>query len=290
MTEERDLVSLVLATIGRTQDLGRCLRSLATQSDMSVEVLVVDQNPDDRLVPYIAEATALGLMVRHLRMSRPSLSGARNLGIQESRGAVIGFPDDDCWYEPDVIKVVRENLSPNAGLGGVVACWVEQSSVRGSAAATGELALEQWRRFRGGDASSISLFFRKSLFDQLNGFDERFGIGKWYGAGEETDLVLRALALGARVAHCPAARVHHAFGKVGNEPIGHSIKNARRRARGTGALYAKHSLTIWVILRGLTAPSLKPVLQLAGVRAIAMGLATSLGRLEGFVRWSWGHS
>lgn len=282
------LVSLILATVGRSDDVGRCLRSLAAQTDQNLEVLLVDQNVDDRLVVWVEEAQALGLNLRHLRMAVPSLSGARNLGITESRGQIIGFPDDDCWYEPEVVAQLRAAFLAEQNAVGIVANWVEQSAARHSPQGTGTLSYRAWRDFRGGDASSISLFFKRSLFEQLRGFDERLGVGQWYGAAEETDFVLRALATGAIIQRLPGARVHHIYGAPQKGDLGARCRSVRVRARGTGGIYAKHRLAVSTVLRGLTAPILLPLVRLRGWDAMALGVATVLGRLEGLIRWGWG--
>ncbi len=278
-------ISLVLATIGRTAELEVCLKSLAAQTDHAFEVLVVDQNCDDRLLPVVEAARESGLTVNHLRLDHPGLSRARNLGLVHAIGEVIGFPDDDCWYEPDAVAAVRRAFAAEDGLQGAVGCWVEQSNARGPLAPTGSLRNKDWRNFRGGDASSISLFLRKELIDQLGGFDPRFGVGHWYGAAEETDLILRALARGARLIHCPSARVHHHYSTTAQGSSASVCAAVRRRARGTGGLYAKHELQPWTVLRGLAAPVVIPFITLRWP-ALVRGVFVSLGRLEGFLRWT----
>jgi glycosyltransferase involved in cell wall biosynthesis len=280
-------VSLVLATIGRSDDVGRCLRTLAAQTDQFFEVLVVDQNNDDRLDVWIAEAKNLGLNVKHLHMATPSLSGARNLGIAQSSGTIIGFPDDDCWYETDVIAQLRVAFLMHEDASGMIACWVEQTASRQGEIPSGALSNTDWRQFRGGDASSISLFFKRSLFDEIQGFDDQFGIGCWYGAAEETDFILSALAKGKKILHCQQAKIHHKFGAKQTGSLSARYKNARSRSRGTGAIYAKHSLNSWIILRGLCAPLFKSIWQRPSFDTIAIGFATSFGRLEGMLRWHW---
>jgi GT2 family glycosyltransferase len=277
-------ISLILATVGRTSEIGRCLRSLALQTDRNFEVLLVDQNQDERLQVYVQEALMLGLVVTHLRLPVPSLSGARNLGILHATGEVIGLTDDDCWYEPEAIAEIRKQLLFDQNLAGVVACWVEQAEAKNTLNTSGSLSLNDWRRFRGGDASSISLFFKKNLFARLGGFDERFGIGQWFGAAEETDFVLRVLADGASLAHCPKARVHHVFSSAPQGPWLTLARNARKRARGTGGIYAKHKLDTRIVIRGLIAPVFVPLMR--GKLSLAIrGGYISLGRLEGFFSW-----
>jgi GT2 family glycosyltransferase len=228
----------------------------------------------------------LHLDLTHLRMTVPSLSGARNLGISKATGDIIGLTDDDCWYEAQAIESIRAAFLGDKELDGVVAQWVEQAEARSSGQAKGRLSLEAWRRFRGGDASSITLFFKRSLFLELGGFDERFGIGQWFGAGEETDFVLRALAANARLVNLPSARVHHHF-QTALAPISAgSCRNARKRARGTGAIYAKHHLDLLIVARGFLAPVVRPLVR-GRFCAAYLGLFVAIGRLEGFMRWKW---
>ncbi|MGA8056526.1 MAG: glycosyltransferase family A protein, partial [Burkholderiales bacterium] len=73
-------LSLVLATVGRTDEAARFLASLDRQGVGDIELVVVDQNEDDRLVPLLAPYRDR-FTVRHLR-SAPGLSRARNVGLR----------------------------------------------------------------------------------------------------------------------------------------------------------------------------------------------------------------
>ncbi len=280
-------VSLALATYGRADELGRCLASLATQTHPEIEVLVLDQNPDDRLLAVIEPFCRNGLVIRHERLPKPGLSQARNLGIQLASGDVIGFPDDDCWYEPSTVANVARAFEADPDISGVVANWVEQTAggANDSGGNDGLLSFRAWRNFRGGAASSISLFLKRGLLLELQGFDERLGVGQWYGAAEETDLVLRALSKGARLKREVGARVHHAFAAAGNPMATQSVSTAEARARGTGAVYAKHRLSPTTVLRGLAAPVLKPLVRMQLGQPLRVGCAIARGRLIGMRRW-----
>lgn len=278
------IVSLVLATVGRTEELRRCLESLSKQDDNSFEILVMDQNPDDRLASIVAIAKANGVDIRHIRLESPGLSNARNVGISMARGAVLAFPDDDCWYEEKVISAIRAEFEAIPKLQGCVACWFEQSQARSNSERNAELTSAAWRKFRGGDASSISLFLRKTLIDELGGFDPRLGVGCWYGAAEETDLVMRALSAGAIFRRCPEAIVHHAFSMASPEANRLTRQAARQRARGTGAIYAKHGLSAWTIFRGFVAPVFKQIRR-GSLTGLLLGSSVSLGRIEGYLKW-----
>ncbi len=278
-------LSLIMATVGRTEEVGHMIGSLANQSDPGFELIVVDQNPDDRLMLYIQAGRAQGLDIHHVRLEPPSLSAARNLGISLARHEILAFPDDDCWYETNVIENVRNRFVAEPQLGGVVARWEEQAKGLGREDLSGQLSLHAWRRFRGGEASSIALFFRRELFEALGGFDERLGVGRWYGAGEETDFLLRALTFGARFDHAPEARVHHRFSTKQHGDWRAMCRNIRNRARGTGALYAKQRLDSYVVIRGCSAPLLLALLKRRSPGDLARSWFMVIGRLEGFIRW-----
>lgn len=273
-------LSLILCTYGRTKELTELFRSLAEQDFKDFEIIVVDQNEDARLAPYLEKAVKDGLLVRHVKHSPPNLSTARNVGIALARGRWIGFPDDDCWYERDLLSHLSERFKINSALTGAVACWPELNE---SPELPGHFSWERTRAFRDRLGVSFTLFFHRDLFDRIGGFDSRFGVGHWFGAGEETDFVMRALRSGADVTFHPEARVHHPMKSYGE--LQEAKKVIRERARGTGALYAKQKLPLWVIARGLTGPLLRPLLTGAGKREWVLGGAAALGRLEGLWRW-----
>ncbi len=275
-------ISLVLATVGRTQDLNRLFDSLAAQTFGDFEVIVVDQNADDRLLPIVERARNLGIIVKHLKHDPPNLAAARNAGIEAATAKWIGFPDDDCWYDAALLERVAARFNHSDAPQGVIVRWVEQGE---PPVVASKLTWERSSAFRDVPVSSITLFLQRELFDSIGGFDSRFGVGQWFGAAEEHDLVLRALRSGAVLSYAPAAEVHHAVGPQRPSADPQARLAARKRARGTGALYAKHGLPVWVILRGLVAPVLRPLLKGAIGSDLAHGCAVTLGRIDGLLGW-----
>jgi GT2 family glycosyltransferase len=272
--------ALVLATVGRTLELNRLFDTLAAQSYRDFEVIVVDQNQDDRLLPILHRARYLGLVLRHLRHSPPNLALARNAGIAAADARWIGFPDDDCWYQPQTLARIALRSRRFDHPHGIVTRWVEQDPAHPPAT----LSWARSSRFRDLPVSSITLFFQRDLLERIGGFDGRLGVGQWFGAGEETDLVLRALRAGARVVYEPGAQIHH---RVDTAHSGRSgmRRTATSRARGTGAMYAKHRLPMWVIARGLVSPIIKPLSRGHLGAELAHGLAIAQGRWQGWLHW-----
>lgn len=275
--------SLILATVGRTQELNRLFDSLAAQTYPDFEIIIVDQNTDDRLLPHIAHAEQAGLTVRHLKHHPPNLAAARNTGLAAAQGEWVAFPDDDCWYDPALLQRVALRFTTRPAPEGVTVRWVEQGEPPFTA------PVLSWKRsaaFRDVPVASITIFLQRRLLDVIGGFDARFGVGQWFGAAEEHDLVLRALRHGAVIAYEPQAEVHHAVAPAQPQITQEACTAARCRARGTGALYAKHRLPPWVILRGMAAPILRPLMKGKLGSELAHGLAVARGRLDGFFGWN----
>lgn len=274
-------ISLIVATVGRTIELNRLFDSLLAQSFRNFEVIVVDQNDDERLKYVLQRARSLGIVLRHIRHHPPNLALARNIGITAAKGMWLGFPDDDCWYEPQTLHLLIKRSQQADIPHGVIGRWVEQDPEL----APGLLCWEKSSRFRDLPVSSITLFIHKSLISRLGGFDSRLGVGQWFGAAEETDMVLRALKAHANFVYEPDIRIHHKPAVK----ISHLTQTARKlllnRARGTGALYAKHQLSMWVIARGVLAPLLIPLLKGQLGTEFMQGLALAQGRLHGWLRW-----
>jgi glycosyltransferase involved in cell wall biosynthesis len=199
MTERRFNVkfSLIMGTLGRTDEIARFLTSLQRQDHRDFELLIVDQNLDDRLVPLI-ESYADKFAVRRV-LSEKGVSRARNVGLSLATGDVFAFPDDDCWYPDGLLAYVAKRLRQQATLDGLTGRFVDsEGHSEGRWLAETQL-LNRYNLWRG--AISFSIFLRSDIVRRVGGFDESLGVGAGtpWGAGEETDYLLRALSAGARI-------------------------------------------------------------------------------------------
>lgn len=279
-TAKTPTVTLIVATVERTTELRALFDSFANQLFKDFEVIIVDQNVDDRLDPYVDYGMALGLDIRHIRHRPANLSTARNVGIAAARGQWIGFPDDDCWYECDLLKQLEHRFCCPDPLSGAAVQWVDEGLPRRMSPA---LSWKLSSRFRDMPVASFQLFFHRRLFEKIGDFDSRLGVGLYFGAGEETDLVLRALRAGALITFEPAAKVHHPVKQP--QPTQAARAAMRSRQRGAGALWAKHQLSAWVVVRGLLAPLMRPLLTLSFGHPLALGFEIMRGRVDGLRAW-----
>lgn len=274
----RPTFSLVVCTYGRTQELGRLFHSLAQQDCQDFELIVVDQNLDKRVAPCIDLAIRLGLQPRTLKTLRPNLSAARNAGIAQCLGLWIGFPDDDCWYEPSTLRRLRDRILSRQT--GGIACmqWSEYPQ-----SCDTDFSWQRSSRFRDPMLASFMLFFERQVLDGVGGFNPDLGVGQWFSAGEETDLVFRAIRHGVPGFFVSDAIVHHPLKELGRQPGGR--KAVRCRARGVGAIYAIHNIPVHVVSRGMIAPLFHSVTRTGPARPVAEAFAEIVGRVEGMAAW-----
>jgi glycosyltransferase involved in cell wall biosynthesis len=234
--------SLIVATIRRTDEMHRLLESLEAQTRRDFEVIVVDQNPDDRLVPILDRFT--GVLDLHCIRCPRGLSRARNAGLKLIMGDVVAFPDDDCWYPGDLLQRVAEYLESNPRIDGLTGRAVDGEGRNSSARwSTSPGILSDFSLFSRG--ISIGIFLRRKVVDRVGGFDESLGLGSGtpWGSGEESDYLIRAVNRGFAVMYRPDLVVFH------DDKTATYDETARQRAysysMGMGRLLRKHRYPSW---------------------------------------------
>lgn len=282
MSSDQIKISLVVATLGRTEELRKLFDSLAGQDRSDFEVIVVDQNSDDRLQPLSEQNWPFQLQRIHTPNAR-GLSRARNVGWKVARGELVIFPDDDCWYPP----------------------WFLSRGVQLIAAAkadvlTGRAADEAGNDINGKYSpvphavnrsnvwiSGIEwvMLFRKNVLLAVNGFDEDIGVGAstpWQ-ACEGQDILLRVLDNGFTCRFDPAFFGHH----VRFDEISAKVMQAKGRAyaRGLGYVLRVHRFGYLAAANWIGRPLIKLLLSVVrgDLDRCVYLFNVSLGRLEGYV-------
>src|SRR5271156_3557958 len=121
-------ISLVVSTRWRTLEVKRLLESLLAQTYKTFEVIVVDQNEDDRLASLLQDYCER-LTIKHVRSSNLGHSAGSNAGLRICVGDIVGFPDDDCWYAPDLLQRFVDMFEAHPEWHGITGCEASADNV-----------------------------------------------------------------------------------------------------------------------------------------------------------------
>jgi glycosyltransferase involved in cell wall biosynthesis len=275
-------VSLILATKNRVEEVNRFIRSLPDQGYDDLELIIVDQNGDDRLQRTLAESR-IRARITHLRCET-GLSRARNLGLAEATGNIIVFPDDDCWYPPGLLAQVISEFRCHPLVDGLTG---RSEDGRGRASGgsfsrcEGRVDIRNvWKR-----GISYTIFLRSSVCAAVGAFDEELGVGAQtpFGSGEETDYLVRAVKLGFNIRYRPDLVVFHPNARLYNQ--GHRRK-AFRYGAGMGRVLSKHHYNLYFSLYNLMRPLAGAVLSLLTLRLRKAAYHLAIARGRAFGLWS----
>lgn len=270
---------IVVPTLGRRQQIGKLIRSIAAQHSDEVEIIIVNQGESASIA---AQLVGLGTDDVRVLQTTPGVSRARNVGIVCSRSDwdVVGFIDDDCRYGEDVFRAVEAVFHEGAD-----ACStriVTDDDHRSSRVPFGQHKLWLNERTVWTHAMESGSFFGRDYIDKVGLFDEDLGLGAespWQ-SGEGTDLLLRGLQKGYRIAYLPNAIVwedpmpslQHSEGMI----------RMRRYARGTGRVMSRRMNVagqVLFLLRSVAKVLLG--LRRLSIQRTLLDIQVLIGRLEG---------
>lgn len=241
--------SLILCTVNRTKEVEDLLKSLLYQTYVNFEIIIVDQNEDDRIFKIIENFSSL--KIKHLT-SEIGLSKARNIGLKNAIGDVVCFPDDDCTYPKELLENVNSFFSENK-YNILMGKTIDKDTKK---IVAGKLIYKPCvltpMKILG---SSTTLFIKCN--DIKFNFDERFGLGAVFNAEEENDLVFRLLKTGILGYYNP--NINYVYHPPSDSDFT-NLKRVKERSIGLGAFIAKHILTVEGIIYFIKYNLIRPLI------------------------------
>jgi glycosyltransferase involved in cell wall biosynthesis len=190
----RPLVSVIIPVKNGERYLARAIQSVLDQDYARVEVIVVDGQSNDRT----AEIAKSFASVRYFYQTGvPGVAAARNLGIAAAAGELIAFiSHDDLWAENKLSLQVEHMLAhPEIQYTNTRVKYFLEPGCACPPGFRKELLEGDYAAFM-----PETLVARKSLFEQIGGFNPQFAIG------EDNDWFVRA-----KDNHVPWAIIPHAL-------------------------------------------------------------------------------
>ena len=211
-------LSVVIPTYRRGQILRDTLEHLLKLSVRPDEILIVDQTEEHP--PEVHECLQrleLGI-VRRIILERPSIPHAMNIGLQEAKGDIVLFLDDDIVPDKNLVSahlraheeypgscaVVGQVLQPEEGF--------QESEVRSQKSESG---LRRDLGFKFNSTKSVwvenvmagNLSVKREFALRIGGFDENFIPPVSFRF--ETGFAKRLIAAGGKIRFEPAASIRH---------------------------------------------------------------------------------
>jgi glycosyltransferase involved in cell wall biosynthesis len=236
-TEE--LVSVLVCTKDRPDDVLRAVRSVLASDHTELELIVIDQSEGSETERLLA-ANCADSRLRYVRSHRRGKGAALNEGLGIASSDVVVCTDDDCeapcgwvrgmasvmWDRPDVAAVYCNVVAADHdSTEGYIPTYIRQS----------DRLLESVADARWGLGIGAGMAFRRSAISALGGLDEALGPGARFLACDDWDIGLRSLLRGWSVYHASKVEiVHHGF-----RSLAEGREHAYRDWLGVGATFGK---------------------------------------------------
>jgi len=198
------LVSIVIASWNRKDDVLETLPSIYEQEYPNYEIIVVDNGSTD--------GTAAALKEQHPDVIVVALdenlgaTGGRNAGIAVAKGDIIFFLDSDCSMQHDTLVETVRKFESDPKLG-ILGCKVLNYFTSQIDAATGwafTSSVDEDTEFKSFSFSETGSAIRKAAVEKAGPFWDFLFFGR-----EGEDLSIRVWDAGYTVMYYPKAIVHH---------------------------------------------------------------------------------
>jgi glycosyltransferase involved in cell wall biosynthesis len=267
-----------MATLDRKEEIALFLNILKEQTYKNFELLIVDQNDDDRVYDLYLKYKDI-IELKYIRSNKKGLSLNRNIGLNNCNGDIIAFPDDDCEYNKDSLEKVVKFFNNNREYI-FYTCNTKdkdnQSAIVKSLKKNKDISIFNMMR----TSISFTIFVRVDAIKQFR-FDEQLGVGAEYGSGEESDLLLYLLKNNNKGRYNADTYIYHPY-KINN------TSRAFPYGKGLGALYKKAITTYkyYALLPIFICLLCKQILMIC-LHPFEKGRIASMnGRLYGFIHYT----
>lgn len=173
----KPLVSIVIPCYNQGCFLGETIDSVLTQTYDNWECIIVNDGSSDNTEEVAETYGKKDSRIKYIHQTNKGLSAARNTGVLASQGKYILPLDSDDkignTYLEKAVKVLEENDNIE-----IVYCRAEMFGIK-----TGEWKLPPYsiEQIMGENCIFCSAFFRRSTFDEINGYktNMKFGFEDW---------------------------------------------------------------------------------------------------------------
>lgn len=215
-------LSVVIPTY-KQKFLSKTLEGLALQEDQDFDLVVVENGIKSKETEQLCKKFQRNLNMKYVFIEMSGANNARNMGVRNSDGRVIGLIDDDCIPNKNWSRMIKESHEryPDAGvIGGKVSLkfldkkplWLEgifRNYLAELNWGSEDTEIEDYQYLVGANFS-----FKGQTFQEVNGFNEKVGLkGSNLLSNDELDFVTSARNNGKKIIYSPKIAIKHLIPK-----------------------------------------------------------------------------
>ncbi len=242
------MISIIIPLYNRPEELEELLHSLTTQTKPheAIEVIVVEDGSTITAEQVVRQYSTAPFALRYLTQKNGGPSSARNTGARQAEGEWLLFLDSDTILPPEYLSAVTRAIrSTEADLWGGPDRGHDTFTPIQKAISYSMTAFLTTGGIRGGQKETVDRFYprtfnmgvRKSVFDQLGGFDTSMRYG------EDLDFSMRVIESGHTSALYPDCWLYHKR----RSTFAAFFSQVRHSGRARWTLRAKHPGTLKVV-------------------------------------------
>lgn len=208
--------TVAICTKGRSECVAEAVGSILIDPNEDVELIIVDQNEDGRVVAALASYAA-DPRLKHVRVQFTGAGRARNTALELASTPVVCFTDDDCIVPPGWADTMSQLMLERPQVSLVFGSVLARRTADDHLGYTPDFIIERevelatWGLNARVDHLGIGacMAVRRSDVLAIGGFDPMMGPGSLFPSADDRELAIRLLLAHRRVLMTPAGVVEH---------------------------------------------------------------------------------
>ena len=222
-------ISIVIVNYNGKHHLEKCLESLSKIDYTNTEIIIVDNNSTDDSIDFVSKNFPDIILIK--LNENKGFAEPNNIASKVASGDLLLFLNNDTIVTPSFVSELVKPIQQNSNVGICQSLLLKpDESIDSSGDFIDNLGVvynskTEISKIREiSSARGASMMIKKNIFEQLEGFDEKF-----YFSFEDVDLSWRCWIAGYKVLVIPKSIVYHLGGqtyqKVKNKMAFHGFKN-----------------------------------------------------------------
>lgn len=209
-------ITVVVSTRNRPKAVTQAVETILMNHYTNFRAIIVDQSDND-LTETQLEPILSNPHFHYFRTDTKGISAGRNLGIAAAQSELIAITDDDCEVPADWLQELLAAFAVESRIGVVFGNVLSALHTRDNGFIPTYVRTEPFLAHRLREKTQVEgigacMGLRRSVWQELGGFDEMLGAGAPLKSASESDFAMRSLLAGYFVYETPdVAVIHHGF-------------------------------------------------------------------------------